>query len=52
MKKLWIYNNDWLCFHILSQTKPCEGCHDEIEVSNELAERILAAQNESHSKFN
>lgn len=48
MQTLWITEDDWLCFLFASKTKPKSPSYDKpIQISDELAERILANQREA-----
>lgn len=48
MQTLWITEDDWLCFLFASKTQAKSPCYDRpVQVSDELAERILANQKEA-----
>ena len=48
MQTLWITEDDWLCFLFASKTQPkSQSCDKPVQVSDELAERILANQREA-----
>ena len=46
MKKLWVSQGDWLCFDFFYTYKPKNKYCHPIEVSDELAQRIVAAEKE------
>jgi hypothetical protein len=48
MQKLWVTENDWLCFNFVSLSAPKQpGFAEQIDVPKNLAERILANQRET-----